>query len=694
MGKKPADEAVRERYTLVMERIASIPEENTVEEPYRDYFRRVASFIVMTGDFIRKNEAGEMENASLAEWQSWNARFYEDIVGTRYDNSYACPKYCCGCFGSGSEDMARALSFLYAEVRTIVWPAHEDDLEAVTAPVELFAEIYGIFENDGPDYGAVKDAVYWYASDYAELFLGERIMGQIDPSRDFAVRVLERSGTGADFTYLYRYGEYVAPSDLEMARFIERLPEDEIARIASVYSEGYRTGFVKAKKDLSRKKTVDVRYRIGFERVIKQAVQNFREMGLEPTVRRTSCGIVTKRSEPYRIGYSGTSPNKQYDYDHRQDQALFLDRKYVSRKLEVMKHTFEEHKDMARGMAGPACVEFFGEKPFSPRTEECDARFDDDQQKIEVLYQQKAGRITNTFIPGEERSFTIISFPTPEIGPEFPKIFEEIVRINTLDTNLYEKTQQTIIDALDQGLFARIRGMGGNKTDLVVAFAELKDPANETIFENCTADVNIPVGEVFTSPMLKGTNGTLFVSGVYLEDLFYRDLELVFKDGMIDFYSCSNFETEAENKQYIRDNVLNSHATLPMGEFAIGTNTFAYVTAARYGIQDRMPILIAEKMGPHFAVGDTCYSHEEELKVYNQDGKEIIARENDCSLLREKDPEKAYFQCHTDITIPYDELGEITVICADGRTIPIIRDGRFVLPGTDFLNEPFEKTNL
>ena len=43
-----------------------------------------------------------------------------------------------------------------------------------------------------------------------------------------------------------------------------------------------------------------------------------------------------------------------------------------------------------------------------------------------------------------------------------------------------------------------------------------------------------------------------------------------------------------------------------------------------------MPILIAEKMGPHFAVGDTCYSWQEDTPVYNPDGKEIIARDNRC----------------------------------------------------------------
>ena len=105
----------------------------------------------------------------------------------------------------------------------------------------------------------------------------------------------------------------------------------------------------------------------------------------------------------------------------------------------------------------------------------------------------------------------------------------------------------------------------------------------------------------------------------------------------------------------------------------------------------KLPILIAEKTGPHFAVGDTCYSHAESVRVYNPDGKEIVAKDNEKSLLRNVDPSKAYFNCHTDITIPFEELGELTAVRADGRRIPIILDGQFVLPGTEKLNEPLNK---
>ena len=196
---------------------------------------------------------------------------------------------------------------------------------------------------------------------------------------------------------------------------------------------------------------------------------------------------------------------------------------------------------------------------------------------------------------------------------------------------------------------------------------------------------------MFTSPVLKGTTGKLFVSQVYLNDLKYLNLEMDFEDGVIKDYTCTNFEKEDECKKYIKQNVLMNHETLPMGEFAIGTNTTAYRMARDYNIADKLPILIAEKTGPHFAVGDTCYSHEEDMVTYNPDGKRIVARENDFSRLRAEDMGKAYFNCHTDITIPYDELDKITVIRKDGTTEDIISDGRFVLDGIEELNKPLDR---
>ena len=80
----------------------------------------------------------------------------------------------------------------------------------------------------------------------------------------------------------------------------------------------------------------------------------------------------------------------------------------------------------------------------------------------------------------------------------------------------------------------------------------------------------------------------------------------------------------------------------------------------------------------------------EELRTFNPDGKEIVAKDNEVSILRKTDINKAYYNCHTDITIPYDELGSLTAVGKNGSHVDIIRNGRFVLAGCEELNKPFE----
>ena len=677
------------RYELAIERIENIKGENTVSEKYRDYFRTLADFALLVDKLKEKIENGEYYKFSIEELECWNTHLYDDVLGEHYKTSYANPAFATEKFGI---EYGRLLSFLYTELRGVIPYAFEKKTEYLDILFELFIEVYNQFEEENePEYEHVRQTIYWYASDYCDVFLADRIKEQIDPENNFAADLIMNSDFN-DVRYLYYYGEYVSENEKRTAMHLNELPLETIQKMADVYTEGYRIGFVNTGKNLSKKATVNIRYTLGFERVIRIAIENFRKMGLKPTIYRAGVSVLTKRQH-LKIGYYGGIANKQYEYDHKDDQALILDRQFMERKLEVMRTTYEQYKDLARRHAGPACMETFGEEPFTPVSKSEAVKLNDKQKEISLEYDSKSSQIVNNYIPGDERSFTIVAYPVPEIGDQYEEIFDEIIKINTLDAKVYEKVQQTIIDALDQGTSVHILGNNGNHTDLRVQLYKLKDPKKETIFENCVADVNIPVGEVFTSPVLEGTNGVLHVSQVYLNELLYKDLEVTFSNGMVADYSCKNFEHELENKEYFLDNVLYRHPTLPLGEFAIGTNTTAYVAAKKYNIADKMPILIAEKMGPHFAVGDTCYSWAEDIKVYNPNGKEIVARDNSVSIQRKEDISAAYFHCHTDITIPYEELKSITVECADGKEIEIIRDGIFVLPGTEILNEPLKNSN-
>ena len=676
---------MEERYNLAIDRMKAIIEEKTVAEPYREYFQHVARFILKLDELKQNVESGKQKEMSEEELQEEMKDLYADELEANYEKSYANPAYAVSVLGG---ELGSFLSAVYTEIRGSISYDQEQRMEYVVIGAELLIEIYNKFEEEKqPQPESLKEIFYWYASDYCDVFAADRIKDQIDPeSGCFIVNMIMNEDL-SDLRYLYRMGEYVGENERGTAAYLNSLPQEKIDKMADTFSEGYRIGFVNTGKDLSKKSVVNIYYAMGFERIVKKAIENFAKMGLKPSIFRTSHSVIT-RGRNSQIGFFNISGNKQYVYDHRDDIGLVMDKQYVERKLEVMRTTYEQNKEIAAGYAGPAVIDIFGEKTFVPQAKPEAVKLSEKQEELLVAMNGRAGRLTNEYLPGDERSFTIISWPVPEIGEQYHEIFDETIKINTLDYKLYQKVQQTMIDALDKGEYVKVTGSGENQTDLKVLLHPLADPAKETIFENCVADVNIPVGEVFTSPVLEGTEGTLFVSKVFLHGLPYYNLKISFKEGKITEYTCTNFDSEEENKKYIFDNILHNHQTLPIGEFAIGTNTTAYAVAKKYDIADKYTILIAEKTGPHFAVGDTCYSWAEDVKVYNPDGKEIIARDNSISILRKEDPSKAYFQCHTDITIPYDELGSIVVVAKDGTETEIIRDGRFVLPGTEILNEP------
>lgn len=663
-----------ERYEIATSRIREIINEDTVSEPFKSFFCKASEFICKIDDLNSIIKSGEINDFSLDRLKELNKSLFEEIYSENYEESFANPEYAVKTLG---EEYGKILCYIYTKNRGMIRNVYMGRLEEVVLQMELFTQIYNYFEDvEQLEYDNVYETVYSYEKDNTEIFTDLMIEDRINPDNKFAVDIVMNSDLN-DLRYLYKYGEHVGFNELKMAEFLNSLSQEEIDRLAKVYTEGYRIGFINTGKDISKKGTVDIRYSLGFERIIRSAIFNFKKMGLEPVI--------------YQVGYTTTSPNRQYAYDHRYDDALYLDKAYIKRKLEVSRHAYESRKQLAGKMAGPAVIEIFGETPFEPENKKQAYALSEEQQKLKSEYITEYQTMVQEYIKGDERSFTIIAFPIPEFGYDFEQMFKETVKINTLDSEIYGKVQQNIIDALDQAEYVKVLGKGDNKTNMKVQMHDLKNPLKETNFENCLADVNIPLGEVFTSPKLKGTEGILHVSQVYLNDLKYNDLQITFEDGKIKDYTCKNFDTEEENKKFIKQNVMFNHETLPIGEFAIGTNTTAYMVAKKYHVVYKLPILIIEKMGPHFAVGDTCYSFEEDIKTYNPDGKEIVARENEVSALRKTDIKKAYFGCHTDITMPYDELGEITAVRKDGSEITIIKDGRFVLEGTELLNEPLEE---
>ncbi|MDE5931572.1 MAG: leucyl aminopeptidase, partial [Lachnospiraceae bacterium] len=347
------EELEAERFSLAYERIAQIPSEDG-SGAYQDYFRKMAEFVLLmkeTWDFIG---SGALRKASLEELAKRNRELYADILPENYGRSYANPSYAAECFGKTTGQL---LSFVYAELRGMIAAAYEQSMRGMVIRMELLLEIYQIFlceEQEGnseelegvcharPFVEEIRKIAYWYVSDYYEPAAYDKVAGLVCPQRDFATRIVMESDL-SDIRYLYYYGEYVSENEIRTAEHLNGLPDETIKLMADTYTEGYRIGFEVCNKDISIKKTVNIRYSLGFERMIRAAVLNFEKMGLKPTIYRSGTDIFQGRSV-YKNGYSGANPNKQFDYDHKEDCDLFLDKQLAERRLECMQTAFEQFK--------------------------------------------------------------------------------------------------------------------------------------------------------------------------------------------------------------------------------------------------------------------------------------------------------------------------------------------------------------
>ena len=115
-----------------------------------------------------------------------------------------------------------------------------------------------------------------------------------------------------------------------MAAFVNALPHVTIQLMADTFTEGYRMGFIATGKDISINKSVNIRYFIGFERVVRAAMENFEKIGLKTIINRSQPSFLLGRNV-HKVGFYSTQPNKQFECDHEFDKALYLNSMFITR---------------------------------------------------------------------------------------------------------------------------------------------------------------------------------------------------------------------------------------------------------------------------------------------------------------------------------------------------------------------------
>lgn len=484
-----------------------------------------------------------------------------------------------------------------------------------------------------------------------------------------------RSANGKDLSWMDAYGLPIQEEERTLARFLFDYSAEKRQRIGDHITEALLHGFLSQNRDRRDRKKVRLNYCVGQEALAQEVLRSLEHRGLEPIVQPPVC-----------LARSGT-----YAMIHGADRGACLSQRALENLCQAFEAACEAHEEALLDTCGMIGLGQFGEAAGVPKPS-ADAYVPDAQRRRRLMELENAKReIEARYLAPSDLSFCKVAFPNLLVGDHFPEVFDAFAELNTMDSERYEKIQQILIDALDRCTHVKILGAAGNDTDLTVCFRPLEAPQRQTNFLNCGGDLNIPHGELFTTPQLKRTHGTLHVKVIYLKGVCFRDLRLRFEDGMIVDYGCSGFDTVEQQRAYVKEHLLQGHDTLPMGEFAIGSNTLAYAIARDMDLVPRMPILLAEKMGPHIAVGDPCFARGEGPAVYNlYDKKEMVARENERTA-RRGTGEEVYTNVHTDITLAFDELASLTGFTSHGEQIEILKNGRFVLEGTQCLNEPLER---
>lgn len=481
---------------------------------------------------------------------------------------------------------------------------------------------------------------------------------------------------GADLNWLARYGQYISEQEEAYCRFWFAQPDHLLDRLANHIVDAFLHGFLSQSRDRAGRRFVRMMYAIGQEALAKRVRDVLRSHGLQAIM-----------LSPAASGYSD-----QYEADHQHDLAANVSRSCYEVQMEAYDSAAEQFRGNLEEICGYIRLISFG-KAANPITASPHAFTPSAEARQYLREQLSHNRATESArIRPDTLSFAAVAFPDLQIGADFEAIFDAFIDLNTEESLFYELIQKEMIDLLDTCSEVHLLGKNGNKTDLLVKLQIRNDEAKETLFLNCGGDLNIPHGELFTTPRLTGTEGILHVKSIYLKGYFYRDLTLVFKDGRVVDYGCQNSEDVQLNRRMVFEQLLQGTERAPMGELAIGTNTKAYRLAKQFDIFDRLPILLAEKMGPHVAIGDPCFARGEDSAIFNlYGGKEMIARENELTARRVEDP-TCYQNFHTDITIPFDELAHFTGRQADGKEVVIIDDGRFVPLAAQYLNKQLEES--
>ncbi len=410
---------LEERYGLSIDRIAQIPEEDLTPAPFRDYFRRTAEFLLQMDRVRRQPAENGAGRLTVQQLRDQNRAMYEDVLPDHYGRSYADPAYAQEQLG---DTLGRALSFLYVQLRGIIGWACDGLTEEIVLHQELFLEVYQMFCQEIPSYRRLQQTLYWFLSDNSDILVTGYVRRTLVPEENHAMMILRESDL-SDLSYLYKYGEYVTDEALALAAYLNTFRDEEIDRMAETCTREYRLA---AQENAGGARTIHIRYPLGLERAVRSVIRQFGEMGIRPVIFRTALSAVNRCDAPsVWSGYSGGNADLPYESDHREDAALFLDKRFVQRRSAVMRKAYEDLRNEAAAQIGTVVLQYAGQKPFGQElaggTEHTEAGQELARGKEQTAAGQEPARSTEHTEAGQEAARRALPYRLSDRQKELDK---------------------------------------------------------------------------------------------------------------------------------------------------------------------------------------------------------------------------------------------------------------------------------
>ncbi|MBT3756235.1 MAG: hypothetical protein HOG24_08160, partial [Candidatus Cloacimonetes bacterium] len=265
-------------YINSLEEIKVIWEElKDCDDKYKKYLFAIADKILvfaeleqeLTDDYYKQNDLDNLQNT--------NQEFFNEVKTENYSSSYANPECCAETFG---EEFGALLSAYYVNYRNYVTFSFQHMQYYMLRWNKVFIEVHNLFKKGLPVFNECKN-----------VMMGEfKKLSKEDTKLNFAksygpatkmYRDIVMKADLSDFRYLYQYGKHIGDNELKSAEFLSSYPNDKINVLAKAIADAFIRGYELAKKDLTQKKTLNIYYHLGQEKIARAIAKYIEEKDLK-----------------------------------------------------------------------------------------------------------------------------------------------------------------------------------------------------------------------------------------------------------------------------------------------------------------------------------------------------------------------------------------------------------------------------